>query len=116
DCGVSGVGSIDGGHLAPELRTRLRAAIGPAAAATFGALWFLWKIGGWTIVSPFRLEPVMVEDWSTHVLGWLFFRNERITLPLGTISGWLYPFGTTLGYADAIPWVALVLRPFSGLL
>lgn len=96
-----------------ETREWLRAAVGPAAAAIFGLAWFVCEIGGGAILSPFRVEPLMIEDWSTHVLGWLFYRNERVTFPLGAIHSWLYPAGTTLGYADSIPWLAFLFRPFS---
>jgi hypothetical protein len=62
------------------------------------------------------LDVVMHSDWAQHTLGWLFFRRESLSFPLGTIHDFLYPFGTTLGYMDSIPWVALVLRLFERLL
>jgi len=99
-----------------RLSSRIRRTAGPLVAALFGAIWFLWAMGGRSILSPTHLEPVLVDDWSTHVLGWLFFRNERFAIPLGKLAGLLYPVGTTVGYTDSIPWVALVLRPFSSLL
>jgi hypothetical protein len=102
--------------LKPETRERLRATAGPAAAAVFGVAWFLWETGGRAILSPFRLEPLMIEDWSTHVLGWLFYRNEPLRFPLGAIESWLYPAGTTLGYTDSIPWLGFLFRPFSRVL
>jgi hypothetical protein len=102
--------------LTPELSARIRQGAGPFVAALFGAAWFLWAIGGRTILSPTHLEPLFAGDWSTHVLGWLFFRNERFAIPLGKLSGLLYPVGTTVGFTDSIPWVALVLRPFSSVL
>jgi len=83
--------------LTPELSSRIRRSAGPLAAALFGAMWFLWAMGGTTILSPTRLEPVLVDDWSTHVLGWLFLRNERFAIPLGKLTGFVYPVGTTVG-------------------
>ena len=102
--------------MTPELSARIRRSAGPIVAALFGAIWFLWAMGGRTILSPTRLEPVLVDDWSTHVLGWLFLRNERFAIPLGKLTGLVYPVGTTVGYTDSIPWAALMLRPFSSVL
>jgi hypothetical protein len=70
----------------------------------------------WPLLDPLSLEVVLKDDWAQHVLGWLFFRNERVTFPLGSLPDFLYPLGTTLGYMDAIPWLALALRPISALL
>lgn len=68
------------------------------------------------MLDPFSLQIVLQEDWAQHVLGFLFFRNEPLRFPLGAIQGFLHPLGTTLGYMDSIPWVALLLRPFEALL
>ncbi|AEI65042.1 DUF6311 domain-containing protein [Corallococcus macrosporus] len=88
---------------------------GPLGAAGVGLLAFL-AIYGPAALDPTRLGWLIRDDFSQHLLGWLFFRNEPWRFPLGAIDGYLHPLGTTLGYMDAIPWVALLLRPFSGLL
>jgi len=85
------------------------------AAAGTGFLWFLW-LGGWSTLDPTRLDWLLEGDWSQHLLGWLLFRNEPWTMPLGTLSGALYPVGSTIGYTDSNPIVALILKPFSPLL
>ena len=92
--------------------TRIR--LGPWIAALGGALWCSTYIR--PLLDPFRLDLVLHGDWAQHTLGWLFFRRESLSFPLGSIRGFLYPFGTTLGYMDSIPWVALVLRFFEGFL
>jgi hypothetical protein len=68
------------------------------------------------LINPLSLEVVMRDDWAQHALGWLYFRNQGLSFPLGKLPNFLYPVGTTVGYMDAIPWVALTLRPFSALL
>ncbi|QDF07536.1 hypothetical protein BHS04_30690 [Myxococcus xanthus] len=88
---------------------------GPLGAAGVGLLAFL-AIYGPAALNPTRLAWLIRDDFSQHLLGWLFFRNEPLRFPLGAIDGYLHPLGTTLGYMDAIPWVALLLRPFSSLL
>lgn len=84
---------------------------GMIAAGTFGGIWFVMAAG--KLVNPFNVEALLVEDWSTHVLGWLFFRNESLNVPYGRIYGLLYPLGTTIGYTDSIPWAAFFFRLFS---
>lgn len=80
-------------------------------AAVGGALWC--SSYAWPLVDPRSLEHVLRGDWAQHTLGWLFFRREPPALPLGSLRSFLHPVGTTLGYMDAIPWVALMLRPWS---
>lgn len=55
-------------------------------------------------------------DWSTHYLGWAFFRDAPWQFPLGTIDNYYYPIGTNIGFTDSIPLVAIILKPFSFLL
>lgn len=102
-----------GGTRAPAVRGRA-SYLAACLAALGGGLWCASY--AWPMLDPFRLDVVLRDDWAQHTLGWLFFRNEPLRLPLGRIDGFLYPLGTTLGYMDAIPWVALMLRPVSALL
>ena len=84
-------------------------------AGAFGVLWFLLGHGDRTL-HPGRVDWLMVGDWSTHLLGWLFFRNEPPGLPLGAVPGLAWPLGTTVGFTDSTPLVALLLRPLVGVL
>jgi hypothetical protein len=43
----------------------------------------------------------------------LFFRSQRYGFPLGKLPNFLHPVGTTVGYMDAIPLLAIPLRLFS---
>lgn len=79
--------------------------------AVFGLAWFFYW-GGRHAIDPTNLDWI-IGDHSQHLLGWLFFRDDPWTLPLGSISSLMYPVGTTVGFTDANPWVALLLKPLS---
>jgi hypothetical protein len=95
---------------------RVRAHGAAVLAAAFGVFWFIQAHGDRTL-DPGQVDWLMVGDWSQHLTGWLFFRNESLLqLPLGAIPSLAHPLGTTVGYMDSIPLVALVLRPLAGVL
>ncbi|HNT53574.1 MAG TPA: DUF6311 domain-containing protein [Anaerolineaceae bacterium] len=48
--------------------------------------------------------------------GWEWFRSESWHFPLGQISGYGYPIGTSVAFMDAIPLIAIPLRLLSPLL
>ena len=88
---------------------------GPLGAALMGLVTFL-ALYGPAALDPTRIRWLIRDDFSQHLLGWFFFRNTPLGLPLGAIPGYVHPLGTTLGYTDSIPWAGLLLRPLSGLL
>jgi hypothetical protein len=88
---------------------------GPLGAALMGLVTFL-ALYGPAALDPTRIRWLLRDDFSQHLLGWFFFRNTPLGLPLGAIPGYVHPLGTTLGYTDSIPWAGLLLRPLSGLL
>jgi hypothetical protein len=59
---------------------------------------------------------LLVYDWGAHQLGWLFFRNDPWMFPIGRYRSLLYPVGSTLGFSDSIPVMAIVAKVFSPLL
>jgi len=71
---------------------------------------------GPSVFNPTSLNWLMQGDGAQHVLGWLFFRHEPWTLPLGSVPSFGYPVGTTVGFTDSIPWVAVVFKNLSPLL
>lgn len=104
------------GDSPPRPPARWRRVAGPAIAGIFGLGWFV-RWAGWRVLDPTHVDWLLAgDDWSTHLLGWLFFRNEGLSLPVGRLDGFLYPVGTTLGFTDANPWVSTLLRPLSPLL
>jgi hypothetical protein len=87
----------------------------PLLGAAAGLGWFLVVVGLGPL-EPSHIEWLLQGDWAPYLLGWTFFRDAPSSLPLGQIPGLGHPVGTSLAYTDAIPWVALALKPFSGLL
>jgi hypothetical protein len=78
-------------------------------AGSFGLLWVL-AIGGANVLDPRRLDWLLFGDWAQHLTGWLFFRQSAWSWPLGSIPDLAAPAGTTVGYTDSIPWLALVCK------
>jgi hypothetical protein len=87
----------------------------PRAAAVCGLVWFI-VLGGWPALDPTNLQWLLDGDWKQHLLGWLMFRHEPWTLPLGTLSNALYPVGSTIGFTDSNPLLSVLLKPFSSML
>jgi hypothetical protein len=78
-----------------------------------GVSFFLW-VAGPAVVSPVNVDWTMKFDWRIHFLGWHIFRGEPWSWPPGLLSGYYHaPNGTSIGYTDSIPLVALPLKAFS---
>ncbi len=84
-------------------------------AALLGLVWY-FHLGGIHTLNPLNIGWLLDGDWRQHWLGWLFFRREPWTFPLGTVTSLAYPIGTTIGFTDSNPLVSLLLKPFSGVL
>jgi hypothetical protein len=82
------------------------------AAALLGLLWYL-QLGGLQTLSVTNIDWLLTGDWLQHLLGWLMFRLEPWTLPLGTLSGAPYPVGSTIGFTDSNPLLSVLLKPLS---
>jgi Family of unknown function (DUF6311) len=80
-----------------------------------GFAWFILVFGP-SVLNPTYLGWVMQGDGAQHVLGWLFFRHENWSWPLGSVPSFPYPVGTTVGYTDSIPWLAISAKVISPLL
>ena len=85
------------------------------AGGLLGAALFLAVIGP-AIVRPSNLGWTMRHDLQTYVLAWTHFRHTPWQWPLGAVPGVGHPVGTSIGNTDAIPVVALALKPFAALL
>ena len=86
------------------------------AAAALGVAWFLLNGGGGAL-RPGAVGWLLRQgDPATHWLGFAFSRAAPWGLPLGSAPGYLEPLGTSVAMTDAIPLVALALRPLSRLL
>ncbi len=97
---------------------RLRAALGrrfpELLAAAFGVAWFA-AVGGWRALPPTAFDWIS-GDSAQHVMGWLFFRDSRWGLPVGRIDGFVWPSGTTVGFTDSNPLLAIIGKLASPLL
>jgi hypothetical protein len=104
-------------HRLPDGAAALGARLGrrgpEVVAAWLGLLWFLFGLGGLRTVAPTSLDWLAFGDYPQHLLGWLFFRESPWSLPVGRVVGFLWPAGTTVGFTDSNPLVAVLLRPFS---
>jgi hypothetical protein len=85
------------------------------AAAAFGFVWFVQLCGGSTL-NPLNTAWMFTGDWRQHWLGFLFFQHEPWTFPLGGLPSLLYPIGTNIGFTDSNPLLAIVVKPFAGVL
>ena len=95
-------------------------AVKPYMIFLFGALLgFLYFTAfyGLKIVNPFFTDWLMGGgDIKQHFIGWEFYRHEAWAFPIGAIESLAYPFGIALTFTDSIPIVAILLKPFEGML
>lgn len=82
----------------------------------FGAFWY------WILYGHFYLYFTHVNwiykaggDVLQHQLGWEWFRHEPWQFPLGKITAYGYPFGTSVAFMDSIPLMAIPLKLLSSL-
>ncbi len=113
--GPRGAGGTASGRSSAA-RTLLARQAPALAAALAGVAWLAWNAGGLALAAPGNVGWLMGSDWGASYVGWLFFRSAPLALPLGANP--LYPFaiGSTLGFSDSLPLVAVALRPFAAFL
>lgn len=71
---------------------------------------------GWAVINPASLDWLR-GDSATHYLGWAFFRQDgNWYFPLTWTTQIGYPYGASIAFLDSIPLIAVLFRPFSGLL
>jgi hypothetical protein len=85
-------------------------------AFLFGFFWY------WMLYGYFHLYFTHVNwiykaggDVLQHQLGWEWFRQEPWQFPLGKITAYGYPFGTSVTFMDSIPLIAIPLKLISSL-
>ena len=88
----------------------------PALLAAAGGLAFIVLHVGWSFLDPTRVGWTLHRDWAAGQLGWSFFRSAPWGFPLGANPAYPYGIGSTVGFADGLPLLAVVLKPLAGLL
>ncbi len=63
-----------------------------------------------SMFAPDAVDWLATDDLAQQYLGWVAFRQTPWQLPLGAIQGYADPPGTTLGFVDAFPWFAVIMR------
>ena len=86
-------------------RARIRAT--SLAAGLAGAVVFVLRFGAWPAWPGHHAWLLASADSATSWLGWLYFRREAWSLPLGRVTGYLHPDGTTIALTDSLPLLAL---------
>lgn len=90
---------------------------GPALAAALGGVAFLAWHAGVAFLDPTATGWTYHRDWATAQLAWDHYRRAPpLRFPLGLDPDYPWGLGSTIGYADAIPIVAVPLRLLSPLL
>lgn len=89
---------------------------GPALVAALGGLAFLALHAGLGFLDPTNVGWTYHRDWATGQLAWDFFRTAPLSFPLGASPDYPFGLGSTIGFADAIPLVAVPLRAVAPLL
>ena len=100
------------------MTSRLRSGARPGAAAPHarrrGDPLVVLLASPWrTSVPPSSLGWLERGDAAQHQLGWQFFAREPAGLS-PRVAAWPHPMGTTMGFTDSIPIVAVPLRLLAG--
>ena len=78
-----------------------------------GGLFFSYRFGVDKLI-PENINWLMSQfDGATHFLGWYFYRNEQWNFPPGLVHSYFAPIGTSIGYTDSLPLLAMPLKLFS---
>src|SRR3989338_2862988 len=99
----------------------LKKDISPFLSGLFGAILggsFFLLLFDFSLLNPLNIEWLMGDqgDITQSFLGWHFFRNSEWTFPLGKILQYNFPQGTSIGFTDSIPFLALLFKTMNPLL
>lgn len=71
---------------------------------------------GLTVLDPTNIAWLYREDFATHYLGWLYFKNTAWTLPLGLNPDYGLELASAIVYSDSIPLLAFFFKALSPVL
>jgi hypothetical protein len=77
--------------------------------------WFRY-LGYGPTLDPTFVDWMWRDDWAAYQWGFSFFRNADWGFPLGRIPNLFYPYGTSVGFTDANPWLCVLFKPLSPIL
>src|SRR5262245_3823950 len=103
----------------PAWRARLAARLernGAALVAGMLAVGWYFYLGYGATLNPSHIAWMYRSDWAAYLWGFEFFRNSAWHFPLGSTPELFYPFGTSVGFTDANPWLGVVFKLLSPLL
>lgn len=66
-------------------------------------------------LNPFNINWIigLGSDLSVHYMGWFVFQQAPWEFPLGIIKNFNFPIGTSVGYTDSIPLLAVIFKIFT---
>lgn len=106
-------------HPATRAFQYLRGAVerfsGELAACAFAIAWFFYLGYGPTLRAT-HIAWMLRGDWAAYFWGFTFFRNAAWSWPLGNTPELFWPHGTSVGFTDANPWLAVVFKLLSPVL
>ena len=101
---------------APALTGRRIWMLELAAVAAAGVTLFFVRFGP-AVLNPGRIDWLMARgDPAAYYLVWDFFRYEAWTFPLGRVTQYLYPLGTSFPLVDGLPLLGYPAKLLSPLL
>jgi hypothetical protein len=95
-----------------RLMTGLHHRAAELSACAFATGWFFY-LGYGPTLRPTNIEWMLHDDWAAYFWGFSFFRNAEWSWPLGNIPELYWPFGTSIGFTDANPWMSLFFKLLS---
>jgi len=96
----------------PQFITRLLPIL---LASTLGIAGFL-QYFGLSSLAWGSFDWLIKDDHAQSLLGWLYFRTSDWALPLGQMTGYNYPIGSSIAFNDSFPWFSILLKLISPLL
>ena len=97
-------------------RWYIRLSLFALVSIVMGVLWFV-LLFDWHRLALSNVNWIYAVggDAFQHQLGWEWFRQEPWQFPLGHISDYGYPYGTSLSFLDSIPLFAIPFKILSPL-
>jgi hypothetical protein len=105
------------GSTANRIMRKLRdVSIWSVLSSLLGVAFFFARFGG-KVLDPRQIDWLLARgDPSSYYLIWSFFRFESWGFPLGAVSSYLYPMGTSVPLVDGLALLAIPMKLFSGVL